>query len=317
MANSGIYETDYLSDDDHNSLFDNSSLYSDADVRAGAEADADAESPADGYFTQRPFPESQFVENSSIAAEAETKAREAAENRATSSQAQPSSQTISPTSATRSSVWENANEHTPLLDAGPAPPDYAAATAHRRAESSQSEHATLPPTSPTRSYGSMASPANGDAAPQQHDDERQWPFGSRGNPFQSPNFPFGPGGNPVNQPGFPFAQTNAFFAQHYGSAGNAGAPLWRPQPAQSMTDRPPQYGQGDEQGEEDGLWRQYRNRRDRRSWRSWGGRFTPKSVLSWFGVLCIVGLLIFASQATLKPHSDTVSPTCYSDMFSC
>lgn len=137
MANSGIYEEDYASD--HDSLY------------------ADADSPADGYFTQRPFPASQFVENSSITAEADAKAREAAESRASSSEAQPqpSSQRTSPTFATRSPVWAQPDEQTPLLDAGPAPPDYAAATAHRRGESSSSSPTSTEPSRP-QSYGSIS-----------------------------------------------------------------------------------------------------------------------------------------------------------------
>lgn len=274
---------------------DHDSLYSNED------------SPADGYFTQRPFPESEYVENSSVTAEAEAKAREAAESRASSSQAQPSSQTTSPTSATRSPVWGDADEHTPLLDAGPAPPDYAAATAHRRAGSESSDESVNQAQSPVRSYGSIGGSESNEARTQRQDDDRQWPFGNRGNPFQSPDFPFGPAGNPVNQPGFPFGQ-NSPFAHPPNSANHAGNRFFSTRGMQSMADRPPEYAHDDDESEDAGLWRQYRNRRERRSWRRWSGRFAPKSVLGWCAALTILGLLIFASQASLKPHSDTVRP---------
>lgn len=286
MANSGIYEEDFLSDSDHDSLY------------------SDADSPSDGYFTQRPFPESQFVENSTITAEADAKAREAAASRAPSSQAQPSSQNVSPASPTRSPIWENADEHTPLLDAGPAPPDYAAATAHRRAGSQFSEDSADQAQSPPRSYGSIASPTSGNARLDHQGDDRQRPFSSRGNPFESPDFPFGPRGNPFTQPGFPFGQ-NSPFAYHH-TAGHDGNAHSQTRVIQSMSDRPPEYAHGDDDNEDAGFWRQYRNRRDRRSWRHWGGRFRPRSVLGWVAVLCILGLLLFASQASLKSHSDTV-----------
>jgi len=288
MANSGIYEEDFPSDSDHASLYSN------------------ADSPADGYFTQRPFPETEFVENSTVTAEADAKAREAAESRASNSQAQPSSQNAAPAAATRSPpIWQNADEHTPLLDAGPAPPDYAAATAHRRAGSASSGDSASQVRSPVHSYGSIASPANGDARNEGQGDDRQWPFGNRGNPIQNPDFPFGPAGNPIDQSGFPFGQSRPFAYRH-SSANGSGNPFSQTRTAQSMADRPPEYAHEDDDSEDAGLWQRYRNRRDRRSWRRWGGRFAPKSVFSWAVVSIMLGLLIFASQVTLKPHSDTV-----------
>lgn len=184
MANSGVYDEDY-DFSDHESEF--------------------ADSPADGYFTQREHPEETFVEQSSVQAESEAKAREAAESQTNASQATPPTQQ-SPTSPVRSPVW--AEESTLLLDAGPAPPDYAAATAHRRdTQLAEHERAGANRASDGRpaSYGSM------DAYDDQRQDQRQWPVGNRENPFNSSDFPFGPRGSLFSSSSFPFGSTGSHF----------------------------------------------------------------------------------------------------------
>ena len=117
MSNSGVYEDEIESLPDNESQSDNESLYID--------------SPSDGYFAPRYHPQETFVENSSIWAESDDKAREAAQERSREVETSTASRT-SPRASLRSPVW--ATESTPLLDAGPAPPDYAAATAGRRTD---------------------------------------------------------------------------------------------------------------------------------------------------------------------------------------
>ncbi|KAK5132591.1 hypothetical protein LTR08_008790 [Meristemomyces frigidus] len=129
MANSGIYESDY---DSHSEAEEHAEASSDT---ASLYADADADSPSDGYFAQRAHPQHTFVAQQAPAQpDAEAKAREAAaerSQRSSSSTSSPPSQNLeaSSTSSTPSPVWPR--ESTPLLDAGPPPPDYAAAIAHR------------------------------------------------------------------------------------------------------------------------------------------------------------------------------------------
>ncbi|QIW95494.1 hypothetical protein AMS68_001012 [Peltaster fructicola] len=100
-------------EDDAISNIEGSSLFSDGDSEI-------IDSPTDGYFSQRQHPQQLFVEN-----DTSSKAQEAV-----SSPARPSHSQDLPTSS-RPPTW--ATEQTPLLDAGPAPPDYYAATADRRA----------------------------------------------------------------------------------------------------------------------------------------------------------------------------------------
>lgn len=124
MANTGIYEEDYESD--------SSALGVDSDVESHF-----ADSPADGYFSERPHPRDTFVENSSISAAADAKARERAEEQASSSAAVPPSQLSSPTSPSRPVEW--VEEATSSAIQEEAPPDYESAISSR--QSSQPRHA--------------------------------------------------------------------------------------------------------------------------------------------------------------------------------
>ncbi|KAK3636676.1 hypothetical protein LTR56_000831 [Elasticomyces elasticus] len=177
MSNSGIYEEDFEGSD-HESLY--------------------ADSPSDGYFTQREFPTQTFVEQSSVQSESEAKAREAAESRAASSESTPPS--TSPTSSTRSPVW--ADEVTPLLDAGPAPPDYYAATAHRNGGGSAASYqhgtqlTTDEPLFPPTSYGTIdRGRPGGDMV--DRNVAHQWRLGGRNNQ-SSPEYSSEPGRNPFS-----------------------------------------------------------------------------------------------------------------------
>ncbi|KAF2160469.1 hypothetical protein M409DRAFT_70435 [Zasmidium cellare ATCC 36951] len=105
MADTGIYEEDYDSD--------SSALGVDSDVESNF-----ADSPADGYFSERPHPRETFVENSSISAAADAKARERAEERLSL-----------PSSPTRSVEWAEAE--TPSANQEDAPPDYESAISSR------------------------------------------------------------------------------------------------------------------------------------------------------------------------------------------
>ncbi|KAK0941203.1 hypothetical protein LTR29_007194 [Friedmanniomyces endolithicus] len=158
MSGSGIYEDDFEGSD-HESLY--------------------ADSPSDGYFTQRDIPNETFVEQSSVQAESEAKAREAAENQSASSAAAPPSHT-SPGSSIRSPVWSD--EYTSLRDAGPAPPDYAAATADRnRGPVPGSQRQSVPTTAsvnsrPPTSYGTIDRGRSGNGMLSQSP-ERERPLG--------------------------------------------------------------------------------------------------------------------------------------------
>ena len=88
------------------------------ELNSDEESGDDLDSPTDGYFRERPSPPRQlFVQRPGVE-ESEAKRREAAEQ----SHAVPS--------ASRQQAWPE--EPLQILDAGPAPPDYAAATADRR-----------------------------------------------------------------------------------------------------------------------------------------------------------------------------------------
>ncbi|KAK4554831.1 hypothetical protein LTR86_007979 [Recurvomyces mirabilis] len=192
MASSVAHEDGDLTD-----VSDQESLYADSPI---------AESPSDGYFERRDHPQETFVEQSAVRAETEAKAREATQ----STMSQRVSEIISPRQSLYSPV--QADESTPLLDAGPAPPDYAAATAGRSRDGpmansppsrDRDEHSS-PPTS--SGYGNIAYPAYSDNGTAQ-EGGAQWPFGPRGSPFGS-QFPFGPEGSPFT-PGFPFGTVQA------------------------------------------------------------------------------------------------------------
>lgn len=161
----------------------------DADIDADSEVESlFADSPSDGYFTSRNHPQESFVENSSVLAESDAKAREAAEDRAARS---PAARMPSPTSS-RPHVWPV--ESTPLLDEGLPPPDYAAAISHGSHTAGGSSRTGLPNGSsspPSSRYGSIAAIASHQRSPSyQEQSDRQWPHGNRNNP-SDPDFPFG------------------------------------------------------------------------------------------------------------------------------
>ncbi|KAK0272912.1 hypothetical protein LTR35_012582 [Friedmanniomyces endolithicus] len=205
MSGSGIYE-DEFEESDHESLY--------------------ADSPSDGYFTQRDIPTETFVEQSSVQAESEAKARVAAENQSASSGAAPPSHT-SPGSSFRSPVWSD--EYTSLRDAGPAPPDYAAATADRnrgpalggQARSVQTT-ATVNSRPPT-SYGTIDRRRSGDGILSQSP-ERERPLGQWNNP-SGPNIPFGPSGSPFGASGSPFGTRGSPFGPRENPFGPGGSPF--------------------------------------------------------------------------------------------
>lgn len=192
MSNTGFHQEDF---DDLSEIDDTSSVGS-----------LD-ESPSDGYFSPRDHPQVTFVQNSSVQEESESKAREAAERQASSSGAVPPSHS-SPASSTGSPAW--ATESTPLLYAGPPPPDYAAATStrpHTQNISGHQETAVQNPHEPQQSIGSNFIQAS-DSTEQSG---RQWLFGSLGRqhnansphqrngpPTPGFNFPFGPNARPFD-----------------------------------------------------------------------------------------------------------------------
>ncbi|KAK3726033.1 hypothetical protein LTR37_000181 [Vermiconidia calcicola] len=162
MANSGTYDSD---------LGEINSIYNGAD--SDDESLNDTDSPADGYFEPRDHLQEQYVEHPALrTSSAEDKAREAEEDRATDSAsgvlARPPSQ--SPALA---------RAPAPLLDAGPAfqpPPNYEAATAHRREEQLAQRQAAGH--SSVRSHGSIH-PASMQAQDSSDADDSGWSFGSR------------------------------------------------------------------------------------------------------------------------------------------
>ncbi|KAK0312844.1 hypothetical protein LTR01_002506 [Friedmanniomyces endolithicus] len=276
MSGSGIYE-DEFEESDHESLY--------------------ADSPSDGYFTQRDIPTETFVEQSSVQAESEAKARVAAENQSASSGAAPPSHT-SPGSSFRSPVWSD--EYTSLRDAGPAPPDYAAATADRnrgpalggQARSVQTT-ATVNSRPPT-SYGTIDRGRSGDGILSQGP-ERERPLGQWNNP-SGPNIPFGPSGSPFGASGSPFGTRGSPFGPRenpFGPGGSpfgpSGSPFGLAGQPQSMRDS---QDQDDRAGEQLGLlgrtqrskgWKQRSGRRCRLA--------TLASIVLGFAVLALVVLL--------------------------
>ena len=138
--NTAIYDSDLDLDEDKNYASDSEESL--------------LNSPADGYFSPRNHPQETFIPNPAVgqqdSSEAEAKAEEAAAERSREQlQTTRSSASSAPRAAPHSSAeqrhrWPAAGERTPLLDAGPAPPDYAAATAGRRRErASFGEHHPL------------------------------------------------------------------------------------------------------------------------------------------------------------------------------
>ncbi|KAK1066912.1 hypothetical protein LTR74_006787 [Friedmanniomyces endolithicus] len=291
MSGSGIYEDDFEGSD-HDSLY--------------------ADSPSDGYFTQREIPNETFVEQSSVQAESEAKAREAAENQSASSVAAPSSH-ISPGSSIRSAVWSD--EYTLLRDAGPAPPDYAAATADRYrgpapgglAGSSQTtaSDSSRPPTS----YGTIdrTMPSDGMLS---RTPERERPLGQRNDPsvprspFGASGSPFGASGSPFGASGSPFGASGSPFGASGSPFGPSGSPFGVAGPPQSMRDS---QDQDDRAGEQLGLLgRTQRSKGRRRRSGRWCRLATLASVALGLAVLALV--LLLATVARGASREDTPVP---------
>lgn len=292
MSSSGVYEDDYEQASDDGSLY--------------------ADSPSDGYFNHREHPQETFVEQSSVQAESEAKAREAAESRASSSPTLPSSH-VSTNASARETVW--ANENTPLLDAGPAPPDYAAATANRTRAQEPSRHvAGSSQHSRLSSYGSINS-SQPDTHVSDEQSERQWPLGNQGSPFSS-NFPFGPRSNPsghdshtINEQSerqwplgsqgnpfgsnFPFGPRSSPFG-HGSQPGNSDGPFSTNGQPQSMRD-----GRADEERGTSARASQSPTRRGwQRRWQRVGGCCRPTSILNIFLALLVIGLILLLARVT-------------------
>ncbi|KAK5122293.1 hypothetical protein LTR85_004204 [Meristemomyces frigidus] len=273
MSDSGIIDSDYEDASDASE-----SLYGD--------------SPSDGYFTQRDHPPETFVEQSSVQADSDAKAREAAEAQANSSPATPPSQT-SPTTSSRSPIW--VVEGTALLDAGPAPPDYAAATANRSRTQPPPEVASpshQDETATPGSYGTIDN-ARQDARPVPEQTDAQWPFGNRGNPFGA-DFPYGPRGSPVGQ-NFPF-----------GPSGHPlGAQAQAP-PPQSMQDAA---ADNDAADEETGLIPRKRRKHTRSSRKRLCRCCKPSAALNYLLAILVVGLVVLIVRATRETSKSGVPST--------
>ncbi|KAK4548637.1 hypothetical protein LTR36_009548 [Oleoguttula mirabilis] len=280
MSDSGIYDSDYEDASDASE-----SLYAESPY---------ADSPADGYFSQRDHPPETFIEQSSVQGESEAKAREAAASRSNSSPATPPSQT-SPTTSTQSPIW--VVESTALFDAGPAPPDYAAATADRTRNAQSPEPAATSDqnvaATPT-DYGSIARPRQeSPPAPPAEQTGAQWPLGNRGNPFGA-DFPYGPRGSPFG-PNFPF--------------GPNGHPLANQAPRQSMQDAAADHGPADE---ETALVAPKRSKHSKCSWKCSRRCCKPSTALNYLLILLVVGLVVLIVRAT-RETSKTGVPSAGDD----
>ncbi|KAF7190223.1 hypothetical protein HII31_08554 [Pseudocercospora fuligena] len=222
------------------------------------------ESPADGYFEQRSHPQETYVENSSVTAAADAKAREAAEARAGSSSALPPSQISSVASSPRSATWTDIEIPFAVNTDAP-PPDYESATANSPARSTSrpfnptaEQSVAVTNTQQSQSYGTVPveSPRN----------DRPWPIGNLNNPFNSPGFPFGPNGFPA-----PFGH--------------------EPITHQSMSDPAPK--QGDRVDEETGLLNRRRQSSSKRKPSRWRQCCKPISTCNAILVVAIVVLIVF------------------------
>ncbi|TKA72976.1 hypothetical protein B0A55_05297 [Friedmanniomyces simplex] len=282
MSGSGIYEDEFEGSD-------RDLLY--------------ADSPSDGYFTQRDFPTETFVEQSSVQAESEAKAREAAESQSASSAATPPSRT-SPGSSIRSPVW--VDEGTQLLDAGPAPPDYAAATAGRIRETTSESHGqgaettAGEPSFPPTNYGTIdRGRPGGDMLNQSV--EREWPLGQRNNPF-GPNFPFGPSGSPFGPSGSPFGPSGSPFGASGSPFGPSGGPFGAAGQPQSMRDS----REGDREEEHSLFGRRQQTRRWKQRAGGWCKPVRLINVLLGFAVIGLVVLLATITRGASR--IDTPAP---------
>ncbi|KAI7212551.1 hypothetical protein KC333_g7055 [Hortaea werneckii] len=281
MQGNNTFDEDYDISDGEPSLVDHEESL--ADVESNY-----AEAPSDGYFTHREHPGETFVERSPAHTESEAKAREArydARNLFDSS-----SQVDSLPTSNGPPVW--ADESTAILDAGPAPPDYAAATANRLERSSRQRQAMQRVTDQAaapRSYGSLES--NGSDQPQHQTSEQNelhWPLGNRGNPFDHSQWRFGRNGNP-------FANSNSAFGANGGLFASQG-------PRQSMQDRRQRSGSANsllsDRTVEEALLRprQERPERVRNFRRRTCGWCRPAVLLNLVFITMIVGLFVLIAR---------------------
>ncbi|KAH9832385.1 hypothetical protein Tdes44962_MAKER02048 [Teratosphaeria destructans] len=158
-----------FSDDGLDNDLDHDSLY----------AESHTESLADGAISSKGHPEGSFVEQPSIQADADNEAPVEAGQRASRAETSPPAQ--SPVSFIETIRWPQ--ETAPVLDAGPAPPDYAAATAPGPRDEDSSSRLV--------GYGSVPWDASSPARerPAEGQNELMWPLGSRNNALV-PGFPF-------------------------------------------------------------------------------------------------------------------------------
>ncbi|EMD00779.1 hypothetical protein BAUCODRAFT_182983 [Baudoinia panamericana UAMH 10762] len=275
----------------------------DARERDGDQATRHENPPSNGYFAQRQ--DHMPGDDPAVRAE-QAKARGAeADGYPVDPSAIPPSPP-SPVSSVRSSVWSL--QTGPILDAGPAPPDYAAAVASR----ARQQHPELPAHAqepqPDRhelrnheagSYGTMrqeqtptsAAQAAGDrqrslgseseltsqnavSGTQSHGGiEREWPFGNRNNPFTN-NFPFGTGGSPFDYLGQPQSMQDV-------------------QRQQQQTAPQQQESGDDDGGEEQGLLSRRRKGGRKRRWRRIRACCcSPAAVLNLIFGAALVGIII-------------------------
>lgn len=268
MANSGIYEEDYESD--------SSALGVDSDVESNF-----ADSPADGYFSERPHPRDTFVENSSISAAADAKARERAEERASSSVAVPPSQLSSPTSPTRPVEW--AEPETPSATQEEAPPDYESAISSRPSTQNHQQF-SQPQQARPQSYGgtSVLSPTS------LHTNSQL------GQPTEPPL------SNP-SAPQFPFIASTSPVAAQVVTFG-------RPAGAQHISDNTPQSMRDAEVrpvDEESGLLTGLKSTKKRRRW--CGGCCKSMSICNIILFAAIVVLVVIIAGAA-DDRSESGSP---------
>ncbi|KAI6840381.1 hypothetical protein KC340_g10713 [Hortaea werneckii] len=243
-----------------------------------------AEAPSDGYFAHREHPGETFVEQSPAHTESEAKAKETRPDPPNLFHS--SSQADSLSTRTRPPAWTD--ETTPILDAGPAPPDYAAATANRLERSSRQRPApqrSAEQAVTSRSYGSFES--NGSSQSQHQTSEQNelhWPLGNRGNPFDHSQWRFGRNGNP-------FANSNSASGANDGLLASQGL-------RQSMQDSRQRSGSANsslsDRTVEDGLLRprQEGPARAGRPRRRKCGCCRPAALLNLVFIIMIVGLVV-------------------------
>ena len=275
MSNTAAFESDY---EDARTPYD-------VDGDSDDDSLIDVDSPADGYFANREHPQETFVENPSLQ-QSEDKAREAAEERSRGSAAA----NLQPQISTPPRAPAETDESAPLLDAGPAPPDYATATAGRRVPQLQQQQSQVQGDARAAGYGSIASPP-----PPQIQQRAAAAFGSD----------------------HPLVRNGLLSEQ--GILGSRGSP-------QSMRDAPVQQsartpacsspqeavhrdeGQHrDEEAGAAGMWKGRKGGRKRRLWRRCFCR--PMSWLNWFLIFIVILAVVLISRANIGTDGKSNDPT--------